>query len=89
MNSEPIEEEIPIEYDDLSLDVQEAINIYSKLKDEWDTMNGNYLGKNYAGIIDIFEIMEVPQEDRRTMFDLIGSIDKYRSEAIQRAKPKK
>lgn len=88
MGSEPIEEQIPVEYDDLSLDVQEAINIYSKLKDEWDTMNGNYLGKSYAGIIDIFDIMEVPTEDRRTMFDLIGQIDKYRSEAIQKRKPK-
>ena len=77
-----------MEYDDLSLDVQQALNIYSKLKDEWDTMNGNYLGKSYSGIIEIFNIMEVPIEDRRIMFDLIGSIDKYRAEAIKKNKPK-
>lgn len=89
LNSEPIESQIPVEYDDLSMDVQEALNIYSKLKDEWDTMNGVYLGKSYNGIMDIFNIMEVPPQDRRTMFDLIGSIDKCRSKAIEAKRPKK
>jgi hypothetical protein len=86
---EPTEEDIPVEYDDLSIDVQEALNIYSKLKDEWDGMNGVYLGKSYSGILDIFDILEVPKEDRRIMFDLIGSIDKVRSKALEAKRPKK
>lgn len=88
LNSEPIESEIPVEYDDLSIDVQEALSIYSKLKDEWDTMNGVYLGKSYNGILDIFDILEVPKEDRKTMFELIGSIDNIRSKAIEAKRPK-
>lgn len=87
MGSQPVESEIPVEYSDLSLDVQEAISIYSKLKDEWDYMNGNYLGKSYAGILDIFTILEVPKEDWRTMFDLISMIDTHRSKAIKDNKP--
>ncbi len=87
MGSEPIEDQIPVEYSDLSLDVQAALSIYGKLKDEWDTMNGNYLGKSYAGIIDIFTLLEVPLEDRRIMFDLIGDIDRHRTKAIQDNKP--
>lgn len=86
MGSEPIASEIPTEYDDLAIDVQQAISIYSKLKDEWDTMNGNYLGKSYNGIQDIFDILEVPKEDRRLMFDLIGTIDAQRVSAFQAAK---
>lgn len=82
MNSEPIEEEIPVEYEDLLLDVQEALNIYSKLRDEWDTMNGIYLGKSYTGILDIFELYEIPKEDRRTIFDLLNLIDSHRSKII-------
>jgi hypothetical protein len=89
LGNKPIESEIPVEYEDLSMDVQEALNIYSKLKDEWDTMNGVYLGKSYNGILDIFEILEVCKEDRRTMFDLIASIDKVRSKAIEAKRPKK
>jgi hypothetical protein len=89
LGTEPLESEIPIEYSDLLLDVQEALGIYSKLKDEWDTMNGHYLGKSYAGISDIFDILEVAKEDRRTMFDLIGTIDIYRSKSIKAQQPVK
>jgi hypothetical protein len=89
LGNEPLEEQIPVEYDDLSIDVQEALSIYSKLKDEWDAMNGIYLGKSYSGILDIFNILEVPVEDRRVMFDLIGSIDKVRSKALEAKRPKK
>lgn len=88
MGSEPDPNEIPVEFDDLFVDVQEALGIYSKLRDEWDTMNGVYLGKNYSGILDIFTILDVPVEDRKTMFELIGIIDKHRSEAIAAKKPK-
>jgi hypothetical protein len=89
LGTEPREEDIPVEYDDLYVDIQEALNIYSKLKDEWDAMNGIYLGKSYSGILDIFNILEVPVEDRRVMFDLIGSIDKVRSKALEAKRPKK
>mgnify|MGYP000697463156 CR=1 FL=1 len=75
MGNEPLEEEIPVEYDDLLMDVQTTLNIYSKLKDEWDTMNGVYLGKSYSGLIDILSILEVPPEDYRVTFDLIGISD--------------
>jgi hypothetical protein len=88
MNSEPVHEEIPVDYEDLFVDVQEALNIYSKLKDEWDGMNGTYMGKNYSGLLDIFTVLDVPVEDRKTMFELIGLIDKYRSDAIAARKPK-
>ncbi len=88
LNSEPIDSEIPVELDDLLIDVQEALGIYNKLRDEWDTMNGGYLGKNYAGITDIFEMLEIPKEDRRTMYDLIGIIDKHRAQVIKDNTPK-
>lgn len=88
LGSEPLEEEIPVDYEDFCLDVQEALGIYSKLRDEWDTMNGVYLGKNYVGLVDILELLDVPVEDRRTQFELIGIIDKHRSKAIADAKPK-
>ncbi len=82
LGSEPIESEIPTEYEDLNDDVKLAFGIYSKLKDEWDSVGGRYLGKSYVGIVDIFDILEVPVEDRRIMFDLIGLIDEHRSAAI-------
>lgn len=88
LGSEPIESEIPVDFNDLFIDVQEALQVYSKLRDEWDTMSGTYMGKSYAGIGDIFDILEVPVEDRRTLYELIGIIDAHRSKAIADSKPK-
>lgn len=88
MNSEPIDSEIPVDFEDFPVTVQQAFGVYSKLKDEWDYMNGNYLGKSYAGILDILTLLEVPVEDRKTMFELITLIDSYRSKAIAANKPK-
>lgn len=88
LGTEPAEDEIPVDYGDFHIDVQEALQIYQKLKDEWDGMSGNYLGKSYAGILDIFYILEVPVEDHKTLFNLIGMIDGHRSKAISDMKPK-
>ena len=88
MGSEPIDSEIPIDFSDFPITVQQAFGIYSKLRDEWDTMNGTYLGKSYAGIVDILTLLEVPVEDRKTMFELITIIDGHRSTAIAANKPK-
>ena len=88
LGNEPLLEEIPVDYEDLYTDVQQALSIYQKLRDEWDTMNGTYLGKNYSGILDIFTLIDVPVEDKKTMFELIGIIDRHRSKAIADAKPK-
>ena len=89
LGTEPVDAEIPVEFEDFFVDVQEALGIYQKLRDEWDTMNGNYLGKNYAGLIELLELLDVPVEDRRTQYELIGIIDMHRSQAIANAKPKK
>lgn len=86
LGSEPIDDEVPIEYDDLLLEVQEALSIYSKLRDDWDGMNGVYLGKNYSGIMDIFSVLEV--EDKRTIFELILIIDKCRQDILESKRPK-
>jgi len=88
LGSEPLEEEIPVEFEDLLVDVQEAFAIYQTLKDEWDTMNGNYMGKNLSGFRDILIIMDVPLEDHKTMLNLVNIIDQHRSKAIRDNKPK-
>jgi hypothetical protein len=89
LKSEPIESEIPIDYEDLALEVQEALNIYSKLKDEWDSMNGSYLGKSYNGISDILTIYDVEQNDRKGLLEIIQVIDRCRAKAIEAKRPKK
>ena len=38
LGNEPIESEIPVEFDDFPLDVQQALNAYKFMRDEWDGM---------------------------------------------------
>jgi hypothetical protein len=89
LGNEPIEEEIPVEMDDFPQEVQEAIGVYYKLRDEWDTMNGVYLGKSYAGFADILNILEIPQENRKLLLDWIAIMDAARSKAFKEMKPAK
>jgi hypothetical protein len=86
LGTEPVESEIPIEFDDLFDEVQEAIQVYNMLQDNWDTMNGNYMGKHYAGIADILSIAEV--EDRRTCFKIIQLLDSERISIVNNKKQK-
>lgn len=79
LGTEPLEEEIPVEHSDLLIEVQQALNVYHTLQDNWDTMSGTYMGKNLSSIMDMFILMGIDLEDRRTLFELIGVIDNFRS----------
>ena len=89
LGNEPLEEEIPVEMDDFPPEVQEAIGVYYKLRDEWDTMNGVYLGKSFAGFADILDILEVPIEDRKYLLEWIAIMDAARSKAFSELKAAK
>jgi len=88
LGSEPLDSEIPVEYDDFPIEVQEAIRIYNNLQDNWDYMGGNYIGKNLNGFKDILTIFEVDPQDYRAVYELIMRIDRIRSKSIQDSKPK-
>jgi len=88
LGNEPIEEEIPIDFEDFPTEVQQAFSVYGKLKDNWDGMNGHYLGKHFEGIRDLFYILDVPVEDHKTMLELLDMIDGQRSKSIADRRPK-
>lgn len=88
LGSEPVEEEIPVDFEDLVVEAQQALQIYNNLQDSWDYMNGNYIGKILIGFKDILEIFEVPKEDHRVMYELIMHIDSIRAKSIRDSKTK-
>ena len=89
IGSEPLDSEVPVEFEDLILEAQQALQIYNTLQDSWDYMNGNYIGKNLLGFKDILEIFSVPKEDHRVMYELIMHIDSIRAKSIRDSKPSK
>lgn len=89
MLGEPIiEEHIPVEFDDFPLEVQQAFAVYRMLRDEWDTMNGNYLGKSLIGIKDVLEATEIDLQDQKFIVVLVRLIDDIRSNEINKLKQK-
>lgn len=84
MGTEPVDSEIPVEFDDFPLEVQQAFGVYKMLRDEWDTMSGNYLGKTLIGIKDLLEAAEIDPSEHRLTIMLIRMIDGVRSEEINK-----
>lgn len=87
LGTEPIEEEIPVDFFDLPEEVQSALLLYDKLQDSWDYMSGRYLGKQYSGISDILDISEV--DDKKTCFTVIQYIDRLRISILNEKNPAK
>lgn len=86
LGNEPVDSEIPVEFDDFTIEVQQAFNVYRMLRDEWDTMNGNYLGKSLIGIKDVLEATEVEPSEQKFIVMLIRMIDNVRSDEINNKK---
>lgn len=86
LGSEPVEEEIPVEFDDFPLEVQIALSIYKILRDEWEFVGGNYLGKNINGIFEVFDAYDIEPCDKRFYLELIHMIDSVRIDEIRKQK---
>lgn len=82
MGTEPIDSQIPIEFEDFPVEIQQAFNVYRMLRDDWDYMGGNYIGKSFIGITEIMDALEVELVDRKYCITLIRIIDDIRQKEI-------
>lgn len=83
LGEDPIESEIPIELADFPELVQQAFSIYGVLKDCWDPMGGNYLGKDYSIVFNLFELYQLDnREECILVLDFLQHIDRVRSKII-------
>ena len=88
LGTEPLDNEIPVELDDLPLEVQQAMLVYRMLKDDWEGFNGIYLGKSYIGLTEVLHYTEVEPEDHKIILTLIKIIDGIRSNIINEKQKK-
>ncbi len=89
LGNEPVDSEIPVDFEDFPLEVQQAFSVYRMLRDEWDTMNGLYLGKSLIGIKDILEATEVEPDEHKLITMLVRMIDSVRADEINRKEQNK
>lgn len=83
LSQEPIEEEIPVELSDFPDFVQTCMLVYGKLSDIWDTMGGNYCGKDYAIVFSLFNLYNIEEKEEQLLaMDIFQSIDSIRTKIV-------
>lgn len=87
MGTEPVDDEIPVEVQDLPYQAQTALEIYSYLRDRYDSFSGIFLGKDLTNIKQVLEIWEVSLEEYKIIFMVINMIDSIRINALIKNKP--
>lgn len=87
LGSTPIEEEIPVEFEDFPILVQTAISMYNSLRDDWDYMAGNYVGKSLINLFEMFELYNIEEHEKLMVYKILSIVDNERRKLI-RAKNK-
>lgn len=82
MGTDPIESQIPVEIEDFPDTVQTAFNIYYLLQDSWDSMGGNYLGKNFNGLFDYFKLFEIDSSEQLLIVSFMQKMDSIRAKLV-------
>jgi hypothetical protein len=85
----PIDHEIPIEIYDLPLQVQQALNIYNMLQDQWEGFAGLYLGKSLIGLQELLKFNQIEENEYGLILQLIKTLDIIRSNIITTERDKK
>lgn len=83
MGTEPVESEVPVGFHDLPELVQDYVHIYYLLRDIWDPMGGNYLGKDMSTVFEFFRLYNVEPDEQLFALGVIQQLDSCRSQLIQ------
>lgn len=92
LGEEPDPNEIPPIFDDLIYEAQEAWIIYNSLQDVWEGMSGTFMGKNKAGLFDLFKVHETKNiKEVLTLISIIENefISYYQEQQKQNQKSSK
>lgn len=82
MNSEPLEEEMPMERGDLRIETQMVLNLYDKLPAKWEGMSGTYLGKDLMLLPILCTEFDIDEYIRKYAWNIIPIIDSYVAQDI-------
>lgn len=89
LGDEVLEEDLPVEMDDFPLFVQNCFLVFYKLTDVWDTMNGNYCGKDYTIVFKLMEVYDL-EDDISLALEIIQCMEQTKvlliSEKVKQSK---
>ena len=78
---------MPLQMNDLPIEVQEAFLIHQLLPDRWEGMSGYYMGKDMSAIGTLLDIYDI--QDKKTVIYFIKHIENKNSNAINKKQDRK
>lgn len=84
LGTEPNEAEVPVDLEDMPVEVETSYHVYNLLPDKIDSFNGVYYGKALEHIPTILDFLDI--ESRKDIFKVILIIDSLEREEINRKK---
>lgn len=83
LGQEPIEEEIPVEISDFPELVQQCFVMYGILSDNWDSMGGGYMGKDYGIVFQLLTVYGIKNSEEILLcLDFLQHMDGVRQKLI-------
>ena len=83
LGQDPIEEEIPVEVSDFPDLVQQCFVLYGILADNWDSMGGGYMGKDYSIVFNLLQVYQITEpEEILLCLDFLQHMDSVRSKLV-------
>jgi len=82
LGEQPSDDNIPVEIEDFPDLVVQCFIIYRTLADIWDTMNGNYLGKDYSLLFKLLDLYNFEQCEHLLALQFIQEMDACRAKII-------
>ena len=94
MGSEPVEEEIPLEFEDLTIESQKAIELDSLLSDNIAQMSGHLMGKDFSGVDTFLDVLGIKGDGEKyivflLLSDIVNTNKKLVSQEIEQQKNKR
>ena len=91
LGNEPDIKEIPRDFGDFPFEIQEALQIFSILPDNWEGMSGTYMGKDYSILPYLMDKIYAVDNKQQTMKFLlmIGNIVMENRTQQQKARQRK
>lgn len=82
MGSEPIEEEMPVDREDLYWETQMVFRLFDILPSKWEGFSGQYMGKDLILLPVLFKEFKIEKYIRKYAWNIIPIIDSFIAEDV-------
>ncbi len=84
LGTNPYEGELPIDFEELCHQSQDALTLFEYCTDKWDTMNGSYLGKDLTNMGFLLNMLSIEKSNWNNIVDLLNVIISIRVTSINK-----